>query len=109
MYGMMGFPFGLPEEGNESERKTWPPAGSADLTIDEEMDALFFSATWTIRARVAGEVIWESKPRVHAQGDALMRQWARFIIRRFYDRLRELGVDADAEYLKFGGKADDLK
>lgn len=101
--------FGALDLEDDAGRKTWPPAGSATLTIDDEKEALFISATWTVRARVDGVALWESKPRDRSHGDAFVRQWARFVIRKHYDRLRELGVDATKEYVNFGGKADELE
>jgi len=106
---MINFGEFFPEiDESVNERKTWPPPGSADLLIEDEMDALFTSATWTVRARVNGNVMWESKSTDASHGDAFILQWSRFVIRRYNEKLRELGIDVDREYCRHGGKLEDL-
>lgn len=109
---MIGIGFGGFEgfelEDEKSERKTWPPPGSATMIIEDEQEALFFSATWTVRCRVDGRVLYESKPRDESHPPGFVAQWARFILRRYAKELRTLGVDVINEYTKLGGREDEL-
>lgn len=105
---MFGWPIADLDEDEDEVPKTWPPAGSAALVIREEKDELFFSAEWTVRARVDGKIMWESKPQGAARWKDEVDLWARRIIRTHYRRLRELGVDADAVYALHGGNTADL-
>jgi len=97
---------GFDDDGDD--RPTWPSPGSANLVIEDKYEPLFTSATWTIRATVNGTVISESTSAPKSHSEAFVKRWARQMIRTQYDRLRQLGVDADSEYVKWGGIPDDL-
>jgi hypothetical protein len=90
------------------DRPTWPPPGSAHLVVEDKYEPLFTSATWTIRATVNGQIISESTTATKAHSDAFLKRWTRQMIRTNYERLRQLGVDADSEYVKWGGLPDDF-
>ena len=93
---------------SDGDRKTWPPAGTANLKIKQETVPLFYSAVWVIRARVDGKVIFESKHSGEEYSSAFTRQWARYCIRKKYSQLREFGVNADHEYENWGGLSRDI-
>jgi hypothetical protein len=93
---------------NQNDRPTWPPPGSADLVIVDQYEALFYSATWTIVASVNGEIIHTSREAHQPHDQLFIKRWSKQFVRIHYSQLRELGVDADAEYVKFGGNLDDL-
>jgi hypothetical protein len=93
---------------DEEEKPVLPKPGSAKLIIEDEQEALFLSATWTVRARVDGVVMWESKPRDESHGDAFVAQWSRYVIRKNAKTLRELGVDIVKDYINVGGRKDEL-
>lgn len=98
------------EFGNEGDRPTWPPAGSAALIIEDKYEPMFISATWTIVATVDDVTITRSNPNpTGAHSPAFIKRWSRQMIRTRYEDLRRLGVDADAEYVKWGGDLKDLK
>lgn len=90
------------------DRPTWPPVGTRKLVIEDKCLALFFSATWVVEARVDDEVIARSEESDKAHSSAFIRQWARQAIRSRYLRLRQLGVDAEADYVSFGGLVEEL-
>ncbi len=91
------------------DRPTWPPVGTGLLIVEDKCEALFISATWTVTAHVGEELIAKSETTDHAHSDAFIARWARQAIRTNYVRLRQLGVDAEGYYLKYGGKLEDLK
>ena len=93
---------------SDSSKKTWPPAGSATISFNDDKEALFISATWTLRCRVDGKVLYESKTRDTSHPVGFISQWSRYILRRHAKELRELGVDVKAEYVALGGKEDEL-
>jgi len=88
---------------------TWPQAGSAKLIIIDKFEPLFTSATWTITASVGDDVIARSNESNKAHTSPFVMRWSREMIRRKYELLRRYGVDAEAEYIKLGGNAKDLK
>lgn len=90
------------------DRPTWPPPGVARLQIRQESELLFISAIWVIKASVDGIVLYESESASKAFLPGAIRQWARACIRSKYEKFRQLGVDAEAEYQAWGGKVDDL-
>ena len=94
---------------DENDRPTWPPPGTASLVVEDKYEPLFTSATWTVQARVGAEIISQSTEARKAHSDAFLKRWARQMIRTKYERLRQLGVDADGEYVKWGGLLEDLK
>lgn len=91
------------------DRPTWPPPGTADLIIEDKYEPLFTSATWSLVAKVGDQVIGQSQPISAPHTAAFMKRWSRQLIRSNYERLRKLGVDAEAEYVKLGGELEDLK
>ena len=90
------------------DRPTWPAPGSAQLVVEDKYEPLFISATWTIKATVNGELISRSSESRKAHSDAFIKRWTRQVIRSNYERLRQLGVDAESEYTKWGGLLEDL-
>ncbi len=95
-------------DGSE-DRPTWPPTGSRKLVVEDKYEALFFSATWTVEAKVDDEVIARSEASDRSHSGAFVRQWTRQMIRSMYVKLRQLGVDADADYVAYGGLPEDLR
>jgi hypothetical protein len=91
------------------DRPTWPPPGTAQLVVEDKFEPLFTSATWTITATVDGDVIAKSKESGRAHTAPFIKRWTRQLIRTRYERLRQLGVDAEAEYVKLGGDLEDLQ
>jgi hypothetical protein len=87
--------------------------GSAKLEIEDKMEALFTSATWTLTASVVDNrgktVIARSTegPKAHTRWFTM--RWAREAIRSNKRQLRKLGVDVDAAYVLWGGKLEDLE
>lgn len=106
VYPMLGNPFDF--QINQDDTPTWPPAGISTLEINDDYVPLFTSATWTIRACVNGQAVFESTPSDVPHTPADVRLWARTMIRQCYCDLRKRGVDADAEYVKWGGSLKDL-
>lgn len=102
-FGSLDFDIKVPED-----KPTWPSPGTANLDIVDQYEPLFTSATWTVVAKVNGKVIISSSPSDKAHSQAFIKQWARVTIKNEYSELRRLGVDADAEYVKYGGNIDDL-
>lgn len=95
--------------GDDDDKQTWPPIGSAKLSIEQETNALFYSATWLIRARVNGKIFAESNEVPEAVPQGEVRQWARAVIRKSRTTLQQMGVDTDTDYvMKWGGVAKDL-
>jgi hypothetical protein len=94
---------------NDGDRPTWPPAGTALFFVEDKYEPLFTSATWTIVAVVDGDVFSKSSASHKAHTDPFIKRWTRQLIRMKYERLRQLGVDADAEYVKWGGDPKDLE
>lgn len=90
------------------DRPTWPPVGTRLLVVEDRCDALFFTATWTVVAKVDDEIVSQSSEANHAHSQSFIKRWARQAIRSNYVHLRQLGVDADKDYVSFGGKAQDL-
>lgn len=99
-------PFTLDYDG---DRPTWPPVGTRELVIEDKCEALFYSAVWTVQARVDDQVLARSPSTDNNHSHSYVRRWARQAIRSRYIKLRQLGVDADSEYVKFGGKPEDLR
>lgn len=93
----------LQDEDEEKEIPTWPPAGTSTLEIKEECQALFYSATWVIRARVNGTIIQESESLDNQRTADVVSQWARSFIMSNYAKLRAQGVDAEKEYVHVWG------
>lgn len=94
---------------DDDEEHTYPPIGSSTLTVQAEEFTLFFSAEWTIRARVNGYVVAESSYHPENPTQATVNRWARAYIRKDADRLTKLGVDVKKEYVgTFGGVDRDL-
>ena len=88
---------------------TWPSPVKATLTIVDEYQPLFTSASWVIRARVDGTVFAESEERDDPHEEAEVKQWARAMIRKEYVRLSKMGVDALSEYTRvWGGSTKDI-
>ena len=87
--------------------------GSATFEVEDKMSALFYSATWTLVATVSdsrGDVtIAQSTESKKAHSAAFMKRWTRQVIRMNQKRLRKLGVDVEATYLKWGGELEDLE
>lgn len=102
MFGELDLNFG-------DERPTWPPPQMGLLKIEDKFEPLFTSATWTIVAMVDGDVIAKTNPSDKAHTAPFIKRWSRQLIRTKYERLRQLGVDAEGEYVKLGGDLDDLK
>ena len=91
-----------------NERPTWPPPAMGLLHIEDKFEPLFTSATWTIVAKVGGQVIAQSKEAGRAHTVPFIKRWSRQLIRSKYELLRQLGVDAEGEYAKLGGDPSDL-
>lgn len=106
MYGGLYDPLGYDDSAPD---KNWPAAGTANLVIEDKYEPVFISATWTLEAKVGKDIIASSTPSGKSHSDAFIKRWSRQVIRMNYETLRQLGVDADQEYLKFGGSLDDLK
>lgn len=104
----MFFPIGQFSLEDDDDRPTWPPAGSATMIVEDKCMALFTSATWQVALKVNNAAFAVSEEASVAHSQEFIRMWTRQAIRTMYMRLRQFGVDADAEYLKFGGKPDDL-
>ena len=87
--------------------------GSATFVVEDKMDALFYSATWTLIATVKdsnGEiVIAQSTESKKAHSAGFLKRWARAWIRTHQRRLRKMGVDVDAVYVGYGGMLEDLE
>lgn len=92
---------------------TIPTAGSADLEVEDHMDALFLSATWTLVARVKDNrgtlVLQRSTESNKAHSEAFKKRWTRQFIRQNKARLRRLGVDVESTYKAWGGILEDLE
>ena len=78
------------------------------LTIEDKYDALFTSATWTLIARVDTFVIDSTVSSSRSHDAQYIERWARYVIRSHYEKLKNLRVDAEAEYVKWGGDPSDL-
>lgn len=92
----------------ENDTPTMPPPGSVSLEINEDYEPCFFSATWTIRARVNGVVLDQSETISQSRITSDVKLWARSFIYKWQRKLRELGVDVEKEYESWGGLAKDL-
>ena len=112
MSGVCADPFinfgGLELDLDDGDRPTWPPVG-AMFSIEDKYEPLFFSATWTIIAQIDGEIFSRSTPSNRAHTPPFIKRWVRQLIRSKYEKLRQRGVDADAEYAKWGGDLKDLE
>lgn len=93
----------------DGDRPTWPPPQMGLLKIIDKFEPLFTSATWTIIATVDEQVIASSRPADRAHSAAFIKRWSRQLIRSKYQLLRQLGVDAEGEYVKLGGDLEDLR
>lgn len=93
---------------DEEAPETIPTAGSANLIIEDKCEALFFSAEWTVVARVNGKELARSMAQDHTHTVPFVQRWARQMIRTNKARLRRLGVDVEATYIKWGGILEDL-
>lgn len=87
--------------------------GSATLEIEDKMDALFISATWSLIAIArdgrGDTVLAKSTESQKAHSAAFMKRWTRQVIRSNKKKLRKMGVDVEATYLKWGGDLEDLE
>ena len=79
------------------------------MTVEDKFEPLFTSATWTIVANVNGRQFAKTREANKAHTGPFIKRWTRQLIRTRYDDLRALGVDADAEYAKWGGDPKDLE
>lgn len=105
----MGGIFGGISFDEEPAPETLPNPGSAFLVVEDKCDALFFSATWTLRATVGKHVLAESTARDKTHTGPFTKRWTRQMIRSNKARLRRLGVDVEATYLTWGGSLVDLE
>lgn len=101
--------FGELDFDSDDDRPTWPPPGSATLVIEDKYEPMFTSATWTIIATVGGDEFAKSRAADKPHTGPFLRRWARQLIRTKYEKLRQLGVDAEGEYVKWGGDLKDLE
>lgn len=101
--------FGILDLELDDDRPTWPPAGSANMIIEDRCEPLFITATWSVIATVGDLVISRSKSIDKAHTVPFIRRWSRQLIRTRYELLRRLGVDAESEYVRLGGDLQDLK
>jgi hypothetical protein len=87
--------------------------GSATFDVEDKMTALFVSATWqliaTVKDKQGDTIIAQSTEMPKAHSDAFMKRWARQVIRSNQKKLRKMGVDVEATYLRWGGILDDLE
>lgn len=97
------------DDVERNERKTWPPPGTATLVIEEKVEPLFISMTWTLKASVDGTLIAESSISRKPHNRSFIDWWARQQIKLRYELLRQMGVDAEREYVRYGGSIDDLR
>lgn len=93
----------------DDDRPTWPPPVMGLLKIEDKFEPLFTSATWTIVASVGDQIIAKSRESDKAHSASFIKRWARQLIRSKYELLRQLGVDAEGEYVKLGGDLKDLQ
>ena len=100
--------YDLYDQDDEDLIDTIPPA-AASFEVMDECEALFTSAEWIVRARVNGEIYWESKPYKQAHTPGFVKAWARSCLRQNEKELKQLGVDVEAAYVLQGGVAADLK
>lgn len=106
---MMFFPPGIGLTGiYGSDADDDAPIGSVTLKIEQEIDPLFFSATWTIRARIGERIVARSSEYDKPLANGYVQQWARAFIRTNKNKLKQLGVDVVCEYKAFGGAERDL-
>jgi hypothetical protein len=87
--------------------------GSATFDVEDKMTALFVSATWQLVASYKDAsgvtVIAQSTEQPKAHSPAFLKRWGRAVIRQNQKKLRKMGVDVDATYLRFGGILEDLE
>ena len=100
----------IDEDPPPSTRRT---PGSATFEVEDKMSALFISAEWTLIATVKtnqGDVeITRSTTIGKSHTVPFTKRWARQVIRSNQRKLRKMGVDVDATYLKWGGLLEDLE
>jgi hypothetical protein len=98
---------------DDEEPPTLPEPGTAQLVVTDKQDALFYSSEWTLVGTVTApgavhEITRSTTiPKPHTQ--PYTARWTRQMIRMNKWRLRRLGVDVTAAYVKWGGKADELE
>lgn len=105
------YAFGSPYPGDYDieEKHFIPPVpGSASLLIYDKIEPLFISATWTIIASVNGTILEKSKESNKPHTQDYLKRWSRYFIRTHASTLKNLGVDIDLEYQKWGGTLEDL-
>ena len=90
------------------DRPTWPPPGIRSVVIEDRCEPLFTSATWTMVIDAEGTIVASSASDAKPHSVETLCDWAKQAIRERYAELRQLGVDADAEYIRLGGNAKDL-
>lgn len=92
---------------------TQPSPGQATLVVEDKMDALFISATWTLVARVksaAGTIVVNTFGPDNSPHDAAFtRRWVRQYVRQNKRYLRSKGVNVNSTYAKWGGDVGDLE
>lgn len=91
------------------DRPTWPPPQMGLLSVEDKFEPLFTSATWTVIAKVGDVIIARTREADKSHSEAFIRRWTRQMIRKNYEKLRQLGVDAEGEYVNWGGDLEDLK
>lgn len=87
---------------------THPAPGSGKLLIQDKFEPLFISATWSLIATVNGNVVEKTKDSDKPHSKEFIERWARHFIRTNSTYLKNLGVDIDLEYQKWGGNLEDL-
>lgn len=93
----------------EEAPETIPIVGSAHLRVDDVCEALFFSAEWSIVAKVGQHELGRSTPSSTPHSVAFIKRWARQLVRANKARLQRLGVDVARTYVDdWGGIAEDL-
>jgi hypothetical protein len=84
------------------------PVPAATFEVAEEQQSLFFSASWTLVARINGSVVGRSAVKGSTHSRAEVARWAREFIRGHAWALRSGGVKVEPEYVRWGGDASDL-
>jgi len=80
----------------------------APLVVKRVENALFYTSAHKVQIWVGNALIAESAERQHAMRDDEMRAWVRDQIQQNRAHLTWLDVDVRAEFVKFGGNANDL-
>lgn len=90
-----------------SDGLEWP-AGDGILHIYDDYKPLFTSATWSVTAKLNGKIITNTIPIDKPHDQRFINKWAQYLIRNRKKWLRDLGVDVFSEYVKWGGRVEDL-